>query len=674
MIVKNESKIILRLFESVCCLIDSYCICDTGSTDNTREIIYQYFSSKGIPGKIIQEPFKNFSHNRNVALQACMGMSDYVLLLDADMILENKCFDKRELLKGDIFNILQGSEEFYYENARIVRNNGKFFYRCVTHEYIDRPPNSIYATIGKNMLFIRDIGDGGSKSDKFERDIRLLLDGLKEDPRNERYHFYLANSYHDSGKYEEAIHYYKMRIEFGGWEQEVWYSYFRIGMCYRNQSRMPEAINAWMEGYNYFPERVENLHEIIQYYRWKGENRTAMVYYNAARHHIDNPSPRKDSFLFLHNEIYTHKLYYEYTIIACYNGIKNINREVVAILNHCREEAINSNLLSNMKFYKDILTSIRIISLNEEYSSNSMRMTSSSPCIIQKKDKTGYWVNVRYVNYRISEQGEYLDCDQHVVSMNKCIEYDNSFNIIQTKLFDIKESESEWRRYVGVEDVRIFPPHYSSSSDSDSSVNKDKDKDLFFIGTGFHKNERIGVVIGKYDLQSQVLEYEEYTPSFKQTDCEKNWVFGQYSGCCLNSNIIYNWFPLQVCIMNQSQKTKTIDLVQTREMPMIFRYARGSTSASSYFNKKTNKKEEWFIVHIVSYESPRHYYHMIVVLDDDMKLLRYSAPLKLSDQPIEYCLGLVVQDDQVLISFSVWDRSSNIGIYDKDYIDSLLVY
>ena len=38
MIVKNESKIITRLFDSVIKIIDCYCICDTGSTDNTKEI------------------------------------------------------------------------------------------------------------------------------------------------------------------------------------------------------------------------------------------------------------------------------------------------------------------------------------------------------------------------------------------------------------------------------------------------------------------------------------------------------------------------------------------------------------------------------------------------------------------------------------------------------------
>lgn len=48
MIVKNESNIITRLFDSVLPIIDTYCICDTGSTDNTPQIITDYFNDKGI--------------------------------------------------------------------------------------------------------------------------------------------------------------------------------------------------------------------------------------------------------------------------------------------------------------------------------------------------------------------------------------------------------------------------------------------------------------------------------------------------------------------------------------------------------------------------------------------------------------------------------------------------
>ena len=234
MIVKNESRIIKRLFDSVISIIDSYCICDTGSTDNTIEIIQNYFKEKGIPGKIVNEPFKNFCYNRNFALQACIGLSDYVLFLDADMILEVNNFDKSILNTGESFNILQGNESFYYENLRIVKNNGLFKYVGVTHEYIDKPSNNPTIGLDKKDIFIKDIGDGGAKNDKFERDIRLLLDGIKQEPNNVRYYFYLANSYYDLGRFGEAINVYKKRIELGGWKEEVWYSYYRIGLCFKN--------------------------------------------------------------------------------------------------------------------------------------------------------------------------------------------------------------------------------------------------------------------------------------------------------------------------------------------------------------------------------------------------------------------------------------------------------
>ena len=64
MIVKNESRIISRLLESVADVIDTYCICDTGSTDNTIDIIKTFFDKKGIPGKIIRELFVDFAYNR----------------------------------------------------------------------------------------------------------------------------------------------------------------------------------------------------------------------------------------------------------------------------------------------------------------------------------------------------------------------------------------------------------------------------------------------------------------------------------------------------------------------------------------------------------------------------------------------------------------------------------
>ena len=77
MIVKNESKIITRLFDSVLSIIDTYCICDTGSNDNTIDIIKEYFSKHNISGKIVFQEFKNFSQARNYALNNCFNEDGY---------------------------------------------------------------------------------------------------------------------------------------------------------------------------------------------------------------------------------------------------------------------------------------------------------------------------------------------------------------------------------------------------------------------------------------------------------------------------------------------------------------------------------------------------------------------------------------------------------------------
>ena len=357
MIVKNESKIITRLIDSVISIIDCYCICDTGSTDDTIQIIENYFKEKGITGKVVQEPFKNFCYNRTFALNACVGMSDYVLLLDADMILDIKTFNKSMLSIADAFNVLQGNDSFRYQNVRILRNNGLFKYIGVTHEYVDVPPNSTRASFDSSVLFITDIGDGGCKNDKFERDIKLLIDGLKEEPNNGRYYFYLANSLYDLDRYDEAINNYKKRIEIGGWKEEVWYSYYKIGLCYIKQNKMQDALWYFMEGYNFYPDRLEGLHEIMNYYRNNGKNRLALTIYNMCKDYLD-VNKNRDDYLFLHNDVYKYKLYYEYTIIAYYVGIKNINNEIITIMNYKTDGRELDNLLANMKFYKDILIPI----------------------------------------------------------------------------------------------------------------------------------------------------------------------------------------------------------------------------------------------------------------------------------------------------------------------------
>lgn len=659
MIVKNESKIITRLFDSVISIIDSYCICDTGSTDDTINIIKNYFEKKNIFGKIIQETFINFSHNRNFAMNSCEGMADYLLLLDADMTVKLNNFNKEILSDYDHFYIFQGNNTFYYKNTRILKNNKKYNYNYVgaTHEYISHNNDCISMTIDKNIFFIHDIGDGGCKYNKFQRDIQLLTDSIQIDPNNCRNYFYLANSYYDIQNYDEAINYYKKRIELKGWEQEVWYSYYRIGLCYTNLNNFSSALFYWLEAFNYFPDRIENIYEIIKYYRINSKHKLAYHFYKLAESKLNF---KKDDYLFLHNDVYSYKLYFEYTIIAYYSNIKNINNEFIYILNSSTDTNINNNVLFNLKFYDLKLIPLRTINLNNSIIDNNINFYSSSSCLIKKNNSNNYLINVRYVNYEINNDGSYK-IEKNIISLNKFIELDSEFNKIQEFFIQnsfinnnideiniIKNNFNNFK-YVGIEDLKIF-----------NFKNK-----TFFIGTDYnYQIGKIGISYGIYDYDIQnKLNITQLQQNFSNTSCEKNWVF-----TTLNDElyIIYKWSPLIIC---KIQENHIISII-SKNMPPFFSIIRGSTCES--IDLQTGEK--WFICHFVSHETPRKYYHIFVVFDNNLNLLKYSSPFKFENEPIEYCLSILIENDKIFINYSTWDKTTKIGIYDKKYIESLLLY
>jgi hypothetical protein len=168
------------------------------------------------------------------------------------------------------------------------------------------------------------------------------------------------------------------------------------------------------------------------------------------------------------------------------------------------------------------------------------------------------------------------------------------------------------------------------------------------------------------------MDANEINPNFNNSSCEKNWVYVDYKH---ETHVVYDWYPLRLCKINDD--TNELSLVETKQMPLLFSRIRGSSCGYKYSKKMENNiinHEYWFITHIVSYENPRHYYHVIVVFDENMNLLRYSAPFKFEGDPIEYCLSIVVEDERVLINYSTWDRTTHIGVYDKKYIDSILLY
>ena len=238
MIVKNESKIMTRCLDSASRVIDYISICDTGSTDSTREIIEKWGAEHKIPTTVHEEPFKNFGYNRTLSVTLAKKTypeATFLLLLDADMILQvDPNFVKSSLTK-DKYSFQQFDAYIKYWNVRLIRSSLDWSCIGVTHEYWDCPTPHVSDSCP--TLTIDDREDGGCKTDKFERDKRLLTEALQDKTiavgLRSRYMFYLAQTYKDLGEYEDAIRWYGKRIRSKDtFPEETFYAQYRTGTCY----------------------------------------------------------------------------------------------------------------------------------------------------------------------------------------------------------------------------------------------------------------------------------------------------------------------------------------------------------------------------------------------------------------------------------------------------------
>ena len=650
MIVKNESKIIERLLKSVLPIIDTYCICDTGSTDDTKKIIKTFFDKVNIKGKIIEEPFKNFGYNRTFALKEAKNMADYLLFLDADMQLEiDKSFDKNKLVH-DCYHINQGNKNLTYSNLRLARTDVEI--ECVgyTHEYYSvKKQNHTQQRL--DSLHINDIGDGGCKQNKFTRDRDLLEEYLTIDPNCVRTHFYLANTYLSLGNTDKSIEHYKKRIELGGWKEENWYSRYKLGQCYYSKGNHEKAIYTWMDAYNYKPNRAEPLYEIVKHYRIISKYYLSYQFYRIAK---SIPYPEND-LLFIHKDIYDFRLDYEFSIICYYIDKKLDIRNIFVKLFNC--DIINfGNIISNYKFYTKSLDSCKISSVdifNHKKITDIMKekyknFNVSTPSIIKYKD--GYLVNLRLVNYIIQNNGVYKynnddSNDYTTKTSNIAVFLDKNLNIIKSHNYI---SEEEYNcRIKGLEDIRLF---YFNGDVYYTSTKQFCDND----------NLSIGVVSGKYNIYLDKLIYKKLE-SPNSRNCEKNWVMFENS-CKLK--IVYEWFPLTIYDFNTENILLDKDSKLERKSPELFKHLRGSTNGFKYDN------ELWFLCHLVSFEGSRNYYHIFVILDNKtLEIKRYSYPFKFDNSyNIEYTLGLIIDDKNIIISHSSNDDKGKISVYDRQKV------
>jgi tetratricopeptide (TPR) repeat protein len=645
MIVKNEGERMARCLRSALPYVKAVCICDTGSTDDTKDVIERVCKANDVPFTIAEAPFIDFSQARNAAFAAAktangtiLPWCQFALLMDADMELVVDDADELMGLRADApgFNMMQKGGSVSYANRRIVNLDLALpLYMGVTHEYIDAPDAGMIT--GSRFI---DHADGSNRKDKYQRDADLLEKALKTDPTNGRYIYYLANTYMDWGKYPKAALMYQQVIDLNGWDEEVHSAMMRLAECHHEMKRYPEYVSTMLQAYNFRPSRTEPLYSLAKYYREKGDNPSAILF---AKQGMKKPRP--NDLLFVNDFVYEHGLRYEYSIAGAYDeSERNSAFQVtddLALDSSC-PEAYRKQSRWNLYFHTKPLSAYCPSFVDKKIEFDApIGYTAMNPSV---EECNGILkCNIRCVNYRIDEHGRYMigpkECnDAPIDTRNFLCSLDANLDIIKSREILWHRPPAKFPQVTGLEDIRL----YRSKGDMWFSACVREQ-----ASNGTCQQLRGKLV---YDMDDQFMLVRDDSPMSGEATIEKNWM------------------PMPTSDVSHQDFVYRLDTIRhiggdTFQTVHPTKLHIGDISGSSQL--LPFRHGFICVVHEASTDptGKRTYWHRFAWFNHDGELRRLSLPFVFLDRQIEFCAGLSYHPDHkhLLISYGVRDEEAHIA-------------
>ena len=357
MIVKNESKIIEKTLKNLSAYInfDYWVICDTGSTDNTKEIIKNFFKRLDISGELIEHEWKNFGHNRTLALNSAYNKTDFLFLFDADDKIVGDFKLPEFILDKYLYKF--GTNDYSYLRPNLINNRKRWKFIGVLHEFL----NNIDSINGEQIItgdYHIEIGTFGARSNctnKYLKDALLLEKAyIKETDiiLKNRYAFYCAQSYKDCNFTDKAIEWYLKILDLQNWCQEKYYACIQLGNFYLSENKIDKAIEILSRSVEYDNERIECIMMLMKCFYTKNNHLLINSLYNKYKNYEKYNYTEK---LFLNFKCWIEFEYYN-SISAFYV------KDLIGGFNSCKKLLYNYKTidkqyieitLNNMIFYKD---------------------------------------------------------------------------------------------------------------------------------------------------------------------------------------------------------------------------------------------------------------------------------------------------------------------------------
>ncbi|MET0791048.1 MAG: glycosyltransferase [Polyangiaceae bacterium] len=326
MIVKNETKVLPRLFRSLKDYIDYYVIVDTGSTDDTIELIRREMSGYGIEGEVHERPWVNFGVNRQQALELAVAAdkAEWLLFIDADEELGVSDPNFREKLEPGIsYDIEKHHGDIRYAAHHLLNvKSARYRWEGPVHNYLVLVDGAERRMLRQDVWIVYHTGQGAkshgvTQEQKFLRDAALLEEELLRNPGHPRSQFYLGQSYRDARCPEQALAAYKKRAAMTeGWAEERFMAQLEAGRLSVNLEKSEALVlGELLAAYNLRPQRAEPLFELARYYRMREGYAMAALFAKAG---VLTPLP--NDTLFVVQSVYSWRLLDELGVAAFWIG------------------------------------------------------------------------------------------------------------------------------------------------------------------------------------------------------------------------------------------------------------------------------------------------------------------------------------------------------------------
>lgn len=665
MMVKNDEAVIERCLNNVKDIADCISICDVGSTDNTVTLIEQFMQKTGIPGKIHRQQWQDSAYNRTLAAQTAQKMlkelgfslsETYLLLLDADMILNTTSRFKKDALEAESYLLLEHSSalDCYTYRTHLLHASLPWVNRgTLGGSWVCRGPHQVAKL---PTLTIENRDDGGFTADQW--DIKFIKQNLKNEPSNPSYILHLAHLYRRHRHYNAAIDGYKSYLERGKDKEELWFAKYLIGKCFEEIGQWDEANRWYLEAYQYNPRRREPLLKIATHYRNNSQNDLAYLF--AKRGSLIKPA--QDQLLFDTSPLHDYQFDEELSISSYYTNHKEDGYAAASTL------LIKKNVPWNVKYqaYKNVLCYVqplkcsRFSPINFEFplvqEGSEERFRPMNPSL--HKTAQGYKVICRTVNYTQKRAVSFhsLDADGLIRSRNFLLHYDRDLNMLShQEIVEKLPRERIFNWVVGMEDCRIveFNDHsWFTCTTSDTNPTGQRQISLCKLAD---KNwgGKIPVV--------KLIPLQGPDPH----RCEKNWLPFVKDG---SFYVIYSCHPFT--IYKPNLETGSCETVLMYEPEHDFSGFRGSAAPIEY------KDGYLMLVHeTVQFEDQsRNYLHRFLYLDKNFIVQQVSKPFIFFHRGIEFCCSMTIDHSEtaLVMAVGIEDREAYLYTVSLETVQSLL--